>query len=320
MTLETRPDGRKEPTTRAPNEAIPLDLKWLQRFSVPEEDVRRKERSLRRRRGPRGEALTEAMMRLLRVIDLTTLSGDDTASRVKALCQRARSPLPQEVRTGLELGRDHARVAAVCTYPVFLDDVLESLQGTEVRAATVAAGFPHGLSPLAQRTAEVARAVEAGAQEVDVVIRREWPLTGKWDLMYQEVKSFREVAGKALLKVILGTGELPTLNQVARAALTAMMAGADFVKTSTGKEKVNATLPAGLAMAVAIRDFHSETGTPVGLKPAGGIRTPAEGVRWQKLAAEELGESWTRPGLFRIGASGLLDTVVTRLGNSLSSG
>jgi deoxyribose-phosphate aldolase len=161
--------------------------------------------------------------------------------------------------------------------------------------------------------AEVAGAVEGGAQEVDVVIRREWPLTGKWDLLHEEISELRAAAGDAHLKVILGTGEHETLNQIARSALTAMLAGADFVKTSTGKERVNATLPAGLAMAKAVREFYEETGTAAGIKPAGGIRTAAEALRWRRLVGEELGQEWTDATLFRIGASGLLDNIVTSL-------
>jgi deoxyribose-phosphate aldolase len=209
-------------------------------------------------------------------------------------------------------------VAAVCVFPAFLRDVLDALEGSPVRVATVAAGFPHGLSRLDQRVREVGEAVEAGAQEVDVVIRREWPLTGKWELLFEEVREFRKAAEAAHLKVILATGELPTPNQIARSALTAMMAGADFVKTSTGKERVNATLAAGLAMTQAIREFREATGRTVGLKPAGGLRTAAEGLRWQRLMETELGPEWVRPETFRIGASGLLNSLVIALQEGVS--
>jgi deoxyribose-phosphate aldolase len=197
---------------------------------------------------------------------------------------------------------------------------LEALEGSGISVATVSAGFPHGLSSLSQRIREVASAAESGAQEIDVVTRREWALTGKWEMLYREVGAFREAAGTAYLKVILGTGDLATLNQVGRSALTAMMAGADFVKTSTGKEKVNATLPAGLAMVRAIRSYERRTGYRVGLKPAGGIRSALDGCRWLRLLEEELGEDWITTELFRVGASGLLDQVVRALAARLGVG
>lgn len=213
----------------------------------------------------------------------------------------------------MDLAPREARVAAVCVFPVFVPPVLEALDGTGISVATVSAGFPHGLSSLSQRIREVGAAVEAGAHEVDVVIRREWALRGRWADLYREVRAFKEAAGSAHLKVILGSGDLTSLQQVARAALTSMMAGADFVKTSTGKEKVNATLPVGLAMARAIRAYHAETGYSVGLKPAGGIRLAREGYQWLRMVEEELGDDWARPRLFRLGASGLLQDVVEAL-------
>jgi len=259
----------------------------------------------------------DGLLDVLRSIDLTTLSGDDTVARIRHLCRRARQPLPLVVRDALGVGPGEIRVAAVCVFPAFVPQALEALEGTGIPVATVSAGFPHGLSSLSQRIRDVGTAVEAGAQEVDVVIRREWVLTGEWEKLYREIRAFREAAGKAHLKVILGTGDLETLNQVGRGALTAMMAGADFVKTSTGKEKVNATLPVGLAMARAIRAYEKRTGFRVGLKPAGGIRTAREGYQWLKLVRQELGEEWARPELFRIGASGLLGDVVATLASRL---
>jgi deoxyribose-phosphate aldolase len=187
------------------------------------------------------------------------------------------------------------------------------MAGSGVPVATVAAGFPHGLSALASRIREVASAREAGAQEIDIVIRREWALTGNWKALFEEIRAFREAAGECHLKAILSTGELGALGRVGRAALTALMAGADFVKTSTGKEEVNAALPAGLAMARALAHYERVTGVRAGIKPAGGIKTSAEAYSWVLMAREALGENATAPDRFRIGASSLLGDVIENL-------
>jgi deoxyribose-phosphate aldolase len=263
--------------------------------------------------GPPAEARTTWLLSVVRAIDLTTLSGDDTAVRVRGLCRRARAPLGRDLRVRLQRPPTTPRVAAVCVYPVFVPQALEALEGSGVRVATVAGGFPHGLSPLEARIREVRAARALGAHEIDIVIRREWALTGKWTRLYDEVAALREAAGGSCLKVILGTGELTSLTQVSRAALTVMMAGAAFVKTSTGKEKVNATVPVGIALAKTIGEFRERTGYAVGLKPAGGIATVGQALEWVRLAAVELGTPWLEPGLFRIGASSLLDAVLEAL-------
>jgi deoxyribose-phosphate aldolase len=299
------------------NEGIPLDPSWLRGSRNPEARIVERARELEATPLPRGKEAIEGLLGVLRSIDLTTLSSDDTTARIRRLCRRARVPLPLPLRDALGVRPDEIRVAAVCVFPAFVPQALEALEGSGLPVATVSAGFPHGLSSLSQRIREVEAAVEAGAQEVDVVIRREWVLTGQWEKLYREVRAFREAVGKAHLKVILGTGDLDTLNQVGRGALTAMMAGADFVKTSTGKEKVNATLPVGLAMARSIRAYETRTGFQVGLKPAGGIRTARDGYRWLELVRQELGEEWGSPELFRIGASGLLGDVVGTLASRL---
>jgi deoxyribose-phosphate aldolase len=268
---------------------------------------------LEKARVPRGKKGIEALLGVLNAIDLTTLSSGDTVVAVNRLCRTARTPLPPPLRRELGLSREEARVAAVCIFPAFLPQALEALEGSGIPVATVAAGFPHGLSSLSVRIREVEAAVEAGAQEVDVVIRREWARSGQWGKLYREIRAFRDAVGPSHLKVILGTGDLETLNQVGRAALTVMMAGADFVKTSTGKERVNADLAAGLAMAQAIRAYHGRTGFRIGLKPAGGIRSSREGCQWLRLVEEELGDPWLGPDLFRIGASSLLGDVAGAL-------
>jgi deoxyribose-phosphate aldolase len=228
-------------------------------------------------------------------IDLTTLQGDDTADRVRDLCQKALA---------------HP-VAAVCVYPAFIGVAHHALKGSGIQVATVAGGFPHGLSPLVSRVHEVRECAELGADEIDIVIRREFALTDHWGELFDEIHAMKQAAGKAHLKVILGTGELADPNRIYRASLVALMAGADFIKTSTGKEAVNATLwPAGFAMVGALLDFQSATGERRGLKPAGGIRTHAEANVWMHLVREELGRDWVRPERFRIGASGLFDALV----------
>ncbi len=290
-----------------------MDLPWIRGHSVSAEEIAAKTEALTRWPGPGPGSRIPRLLGILRALDLTTLSGDDTVPRVRALCRKAASPLPRELGRRLRLAGPSPTVAAVCIYPAFLPEALKALDGSGVAVATVSAGFPHGLSGLRERIREVEAARETGAGEIDVVIRREWPLTGRWEVLHQEIRELREAAGTAHLKVILGTGELVTLNQVARAALTAMMAGADFVKTSTGKEKVNATLPVGLAMAGAIRDYQERTGQSVGLKPAGGIKNPRQGLEWLRLVETELGPEWTGPALFRIGASSLLDAVLEEL-------
>lgn len=244
---------------------------------------------------------------LISCLDLTTLSGDDTEDRILALCRQALEPLAGR-------GTDTARPAAVCVYPVFVPIALQALAGASIRVATVAAAFPHGLSPLPCRVAEVHEAVAMGAHEVDVVIRRSHALCGKWEALYDEVRAFREASEDRTLKVILATGELVRHEVIFRAGLTALMAGADFIKTSTGKEAVNATIAGGTAMAHAIRTYAEISGYRAGLKPAGGIRTSEQAAEWLGLVRHELGAEWLTPDRFRIGASALLGDLVGRLG------
>lgn len=237
-------------------------------------------------------------------MDLTTLQGDDTEDRVRALCARARAPLA---------GDPDLTTAAVCVYHAMVPAAIEALAGSGIPVAAVSAGFPHGLSPLATRVAEIGESVAAGASEIDIVIRRGHALTGDWQALHHEVSAFRAACGDAHMKAILATGELGDATTIARAAYVCMAAGADFIKTSTGMEKVNATLPAGAVMLHAIRDFHAQTGRRVGFKPAGGIGTAGQARQWIALVRQELGEAWLTPALFRLGASRLLDDVVAQL-------
>jgi deoxyribose-phosphate aldolase len=256
------------------------------------------------------------LLRGITLMDLTTLSGDDTDPRVRRLCAKARSPVRADLLERLGFGGHDAeaiRVAAVCVYHTFVETAVRALDGSGIPVAAVSTGFPAGLSPLPQRIAEIAASVAEGAEEIDIVITRAHVLGGDWRALYDEVRAFRETCGHAHLKTILATGDLGTLRDVYRASLVCMMAGADFIKTSTGKESVNATLPVGLVMARAIRAYRERTGHLVGLKPAGGIRKAKEALDWLALVKDELGDRHLRPDLFRFGASTLLTDIERQL-------
>lgn len=299
------------------NPGLPLDLEWVRNVQANRSAIERRAATLGTRRSVKKEWQAAWLIRALTCMDLTTLSGDDTAGTVRRLSAKARDPLTRELREGLGLGLGpgavHPQVAAVCVYHHFVSTAVEALAGSGIPVAAVSTGFPHGLSPLATRLREIRESVEAGAREIDVVITRSHVLTGRWSALYDEVRAFREACGEAHLKTILATGELGTLRNVSRASLVAMMAGADFIKTSTGKEGVNAVLPVGLVMARAIREYRVRTGVSVGFKPAGGIRTAKDALLWLILMKEELGEEWTRPRLFRFGASSLLTDIERQL-------
>jgi deoxyribose-phosphate aldolase len=246
-------------------------------------------------------------------MDLTTLAGDDTGERVRRLCAKARQPLQNELLDKLNIRDLQIKVGAVCVYHLFVEPAVQALAGSGIPVAAVSTGFPTGLSPLPERIAEIRASVASGAQEIDVVITRAYVFGAQWQKLYDEIMQFKDACGPAHLKVILGTGDLLTLRNVAKASLVAMMAGADFIKTSTGKEAVNATLPVGLVMTRAIREYAEETGMAVGFKPAGGIRTAKQSIEWLSLMKEELGNSWLEPHLFRFGASGMLADIERQL-------
>lgn len=251
------------------------------------------------------------LLNALRCIDLTTLSSDDTPARVQALCAKARQPLSPELQA--RLGCEGVTTAAVCVYHAFIGTALEALAGTAVPVATVSAGFPHGLSPLKARILEVEESVAAGAHEIDIVIDRSKALTGDWLGIYQEVRAFREACGEAHLKAIIGTGDLGSLTNVAKASVVSMMAGADFIKTSTGKEPVNATPEFALVMTRMIALWREKTGYKVGFKAAGGIAKAKEVPVYLAIMQSVLGEEWLQPNLFRIGASRLLGDIAEHL-------
>ena len=253
------------------------------------------------------------LLRAITCMDLTTLSGDDTDERVRRLCAKARHPLEQELVKRLRIEELEIKVAAVCVYHRFVETAVRALEGSGIRVAAVSAGFPAGLSPVQERVAEIRRSVEAGADEIDIVITRAHVFGGRWQELYDEISEFKHACGHTHMKAILGAGDLLTLRNVGRASFVAMMAGADFIKTSTGKEPTNATLPVGLVMTRAIREYAQETGMAVGFKPAGGIRTAKQSIEWLALMKEELGTPWMKADLFRFGASGLLNDIERQL-------
>jgi deoxyribose-phosphate aldolase len=296
------------------NPGTPLDLDWVMGACINRSAVERRTATLPARRSIKKEWQAAWLLRAVTCIDLTTLAGDDTPGRVKRLCAKARQPVRQDMLNALGVGDQKITVGAVCVYPSRVKDAVEALKGTGIPVASVATGFPAGQTPLPQRIAEIEQAIEAGATEIDIVITRTHVLTGNWQALYDEVKRFRETCGTAAhMKTILATGDLGTLKQVYQASLVAMMAGSDFIKTSTGKEPVNATLEFGLVMVRAIREYLGRTGYKVGFKPAGGISKAKQTLAWQALMKEELGVEWLMPDLFRIGASSLLTDLERQL-------
>jgi deoxyribose-phosphate aldolase len=296
-----------------PNYGIPLDLHWVREMQANTSAIERRVQSQVARRSVKKEWQAAWLLRAITCMDLTTLSGDDTDDRVRRLCAKARQPIQYDLVRKLGIEELEVKVAAVCVYHTFIETALRALEGSGVRVAAVSTGFPAGLSPLAERVAEIRRSVEAGAHEIDVVITRGYVFGGRWQALYDEVAAFKQACGNAHMKVILGTGDLLILRNVARASMVAMMAGADFIKTSTGKEAVNATLPVGLVMTRAIREYAQQTGMAVGFKAAGGLRTAKQSTDWLAMMKEELGLSWTRAELFRFGASSLLGDIERQL-------
>jgi deoxyribose-phosphate aldolase len=296
-----------------PNRGIPLNLDWVENVRVNTSAVERRAQTLVTRRTVKKDWQIAWLLRAITCMDLTTLSGDDTDERVRRLCAKGRQPIRQDLAKLLGIESLNIRVAAICVYHTFVETAVKALQGSGIKVAAVSTGFPAGLSPLDERVAEIRRSVEAGADEIDVVITRAHVFGGRWQALFDEVATFKAACGNAHMKVILGTGDLLTLRNVARASMVAMMAGADFIKTSTGKEAVNATLPVGLVMTRAIREYAQQTGMAVGFKPAGGIRTAKQSVEWLSLMKEELGDSWLNAKLFRLGASSMLADIERQL-------
>ncbi|MCA0847010.1 deoxyribose-phosphate aldolase [Salipiger thiooxidans] len=298
-------------TTEPRNPGMALDMDRVMRATANRSAIERRAATLPGRRSVKKDHQAAWLARAVSCIDLTTLAGDDTPGRVARLCAKAKQPVRADLLEAL--GLEGLTVGAVCVYHDMIEPAVAALEGTGIPVAAVSTGFPAGLSPFPLRLAEIGESVKAGAREIDIVISRRLVLTGDWEGLYDDMRAFREACGEAHVKAILATGELGTLQNVARASMVCMMAGADFIKTSTGKEGVNATLPVSLVMMRAIREYHEETGYRVGYKPAGGISKAKDSLNYLAMVKEELGDRWLRPDLFRFGASSLLGDIERQL-------
>ena len=299
---------------RPRNDGTALKPEWFEAMDVNLSAAERRAATITTRRTVKKAWQAAWLVRAIEVIDLTTLAGDDTPGRVRRLCAKAKHPIRDDLKEALGLSGRRLTTGAVCVYPTMVPTAVKALEGSGIPVASVATGFPTGLTPLRQRLDEIRYAVAEGADEIDIVITRAHVLNGEWNALYDEVKLMREACGHAHLKAILATGELKTLTNVYKASMVAMQAGSDFIKTSTGTEAVNATLPVSLVMCRAIRDYLDYTGgVHVGFKPAGGIRASKDALAWLILMKEELGDDWLQPDLFRIGASALLSDIERQL-------
>jgi len=295
------------------NNGTPLKPEWFEDVSVNRSASERRAATISARRSVKKEYQAAWLIRAIQCIDLTTLAGDDTAGRVRRLCAKARRPVREDILEALGLADAGITTGAVCVYPTMVPHAVKALEGSGIPVASVATGFPAGLTPLPLRLAEITYAVEQGAHEIDIVITREHVLTQNWSALYDEIAAMREACGDAHMKAILATGDLNTLTNVYRASMVAMQAGSDFIKTSTGKEDVNATLPVSLTMVRALRDYGALSGQSVGFKPAGGLKSAKDALAWLTLMKEELGNRWLEPDLFRIGASSMLGDIERQL-------
>ena len=293
------------------NPGHPLDLDFISKIKVNKSAVERRSATMGTRRTVKKEWQAAWLLRAITCIDLTTLAGDDTPGNVMRLCAKARSPVRKDVLANLEV--EPITVGAVCVYHNYIKAAIKALEGSGIPVAAVSTGFPAGQVSLSQKIREIKASVRAGATEIDIVISRAHVLTGNWRQLYNEVKQYREACGEAHMKTILATGELATLTNVAKASHVCMMAGADFIKTSTGKESINATIPVSLVMVRAIREYYEHTGFKVGFKPAGGISKAKDALNWLILIKEELGDGWLNNHLFRFGASSLLGDIERQL-------
>jgi deoxyribose-phosphate aldolase len=297
----------------ARNAGVAFDLDWIEDMRINLSASERRVATLPGRRSVKKDAQAAWLLKAVTCIDLTTLSGDDTASRVRRLCAKAKQPVREDILEKLGFADRHIHTGAICVYHRFVKTAVAALEGSGIPVAAVSTGFPAGLVPHDLKLKEIEASVRDGAQEIDIVITREHVLTGNWRALYDEMRDFRSACGEAHVKAILATGDIRTLRNVARASMICMMAGADFIKTSTGKEAVNATLLVTLTMLRMIRDYQERTGFRVGYKPAGGVSAAKDVLNYQILIKEELGRKWLEPDLFRIGASSLLADIERQL-------
>ena len=295
------------------NEGIPFDASLFEDININRSAVERRAATLSGRRSVKKEWQAAWLLKALSCIDLTTLSGDDTESNVLRLCAKAKSPVRLDVLKAMEMQNENIHVGAVCVYHNLIKYAVKGLKGSSIPIAAVSTGFPAGNIPLAEKIKQIELSVAAGAKEIDIVVSRDLVLNSDWKELYNEVAACRKACGEAHMKTILATGEIPTYTKVAKASWVSMMAGSDFIKTSTGKESVNATIPVSLVMIRAIREYHELTGYKVGFKPAGGIGKAKQAVNWLVLIKEELGDEWLTPDLFRFGASSLLGDIERQL-------
>lgn len=295
------------------NQGTVFHADWLEGIRVNKSAVERRTGSLGGRRAVKKDSQVAFMLKAISCIDLTTLAGDDTPGRVRRLCGKARHPVRHDILEAFGMSDTRLTTGAVCVYHEMVEEAVAALEGSGVPVAAVSTGFPAGLAPMETRLEEIKRSVAAGAREIDIVVTRAHVLTGNWQALYDEVRAFKDACGPALMKSILATGEHGNLTQVGKASMVAMMAGSDFIKTSTGMEGVNATLPVSLVMIRQIREFYENTGQKVGYKPAGGIKSAKEAVLYLALMKEELGRDWMEPELFRFGASSLLGDLERQL-------
>lgn len=295
------------------NEGIPFDANLFKDININRSAVERRSSTLAKRRSVKKQWQAAWLLKAITCIDLTTLSGDDTQGNVLRLCAKAKSPVRLDVLKAMEMQDENIQVAAVCVYHNLIKDAVKGLKGSSIPIAAVSTGFPAGNIPLKEKIRQIEISVAAGAKEIDIVVSRNLILQSDWKRLYNEVVACRKACGDAHMKTILATGEIPTYTKVAKASWVCMMAGADFIKTSTGKEPVNATIPVSLVMIRTIREYHELTGYKVGFKPAGGISKAKQAVNWLVLIKEELGNDWLTPDLFRFGASSLLGDIERQL-------
>lgn len=305
--------GAVSPDRPARNMGTPFHADWVDGIRVNLSAVERRIASLPGRRTVKKEWQAAWLLKAISCIDLTTLSGDDTPGRVARLCAKAKQPVRPDILAKMGLEDFKLTTGAVCVYHEMIEPARKALKGSGVPIAAVSTGFPAGLSPFALRVQEIRESVKAGADEIDIVITRKHVLTGDWQALYNEVRAFREACGEAKLKTILATGQLGSISKVAKASMVCMMAGADFIKTSTGMEATNATLPVSLVMLRMIREYYERCGQKVGFKPAGGISSAKLALDYLILVKEELGVEWLTPTLYRFGASSLLGDIERQL-------
>lgn len=311
-------DKLRSETTHKRNPGFPLDLDWVGRVRMNRSALERRASTIGTRRTVKKDYQLAWLLKAITLIDLTTLNADDTPGRVERLCAKARHPLRQDILDQLDIGNLRILPGAVCVYHSFVKTAVEALKGTGIPVAAVSTAFPHGLAPVETKLREIELSVADGAEEIDIVIERGMVLRGDWQALYDQVRAFRKACGDAHIKTILGTGELATQTNIAKASLVCMLAGADFIKTSTGKEKINANLVTSLTMIRMIRWFAEETGIEIGYKPAGGISTAGDALKYMALMKEELGTHWLQPHLFRFGASSLLTDIERQLEHGLT--